>query len=201
MGSVATVSAWGAAPSPTTTWPARRASTTNTRVAACRTVLKAPSCLRAGAASPRGSALKCTSPTTIPLSSTTENVWMTVPLASLAVKLIGKDPHLRLVSYYVVLPREVTYVIYHFLIHGSSLSKNLLRNEQHLLSIAVLLNLTQNCFLVKFPMNRCVLTLMYSDFRGTCNQYALLHYTYFCIRHPWLELYLTSTLHTDLFLK
>lgn len=100
-GSVATASAWGAAPNPTMIWPARRASITNTRIAAYRTVPMAHSCLRAGVASPWRSAPKCIWPTTIYLSSTTENVWMTVLLDSPAVTLIGKDAHLRHVPLYV----------------------------------------------------------------------------------------------------
>lgn len=90
-GSVATASVWAPALSLTTTWPALPASTTTTRVAVCQTAPQTHTSSRAGAASPWTCALKCTCPATLTLSSTGENACPTAPLASHAMRLIGKD--------------------------------------------------------------------------------------------------------------
>lgn len=95
-GTAATASAWGAAPNPTTTWPAQPASTTATRAAACPTVPREPSGSRAGAASPWTSVHRCTCPATLASSCMTGNACLSVPPVSRATRLIGKHPTVRL---------------------------------------------------------------------------------------------------------
>lgn len=116
-GSAATASVWAPAPSPTTTWPAPPASTTTTRGAACQTAPQTPTSSRAGAASPWTCALKCTCPATLTLSSTGENACPTAPLASHAMRLIGKDVPFPSSSGPddLEMPRQVTQCLYKML--------------------------------------------------------------------------------------
>lgn len=89
-GSVATASAWVAAPNRTTTWPAPLASITTTRVGVSRTVPPGLTSLTAGAASLWTCALKSTCPVRFTLSATMESACRNVRLASHVTRLISK---------------------------------------------------------------------------------------------------------------